>query len=173
MCGWWLWRCCFERVCAAQTFGHGLDGGGPGRDTVSEWFSSSPTDLQTSKPVFVLDIPRVPWLQENSPRGSHIRHSPITSFLDMEWLTPIGDGYICSYGLVWWMTWRLTERVEETTYKTQNTELLELKNANYLKLYLLSPFMKTCFLRKGPKKKKKEKGQIFPVLYFTTDVTQL
>lgn len=68
----------------------------------------------------------------------------------MEWLTPIGDGYICSYGLVWWMTWRLTERVEETTYKTQNTELLELKNANYLKLYLLSPFMKTCFLRKGP-----------------------
>ena len=74
----------------------------------------------------------------------------ITSFLDMEWLTPIGDGYICSYGLVWWMTWRLTERVEETTYKTQNTELPELKNANYLKLYLLSPFMKTCFLRKGP-----------------------
>lgn len=68
----------------------------------------------------------------------------------MEWLTPIGDGYICSYGLVWWMTWRLTERVEETTYKTQNTELPELKNANYLKLYLLSPFMKTCFLRKGP-----------------------
>lgn len=33
--------------------------------------------------------------------------------------------------------------------------------------------MKTCFLRKGPKKKKKEKGQIFPVLSFTTDVTQL
>lgn len=49
----------------------------------------------------------------------------------MEWLTPTGDGYICSYGLVsWWMTWRLTERVEETTQKTQNTELLEFKNVD-------------------------------------------
>ena len=31
-----------------------------GRDTVSEGFSSSLPDLQTSKPMFVLDIPRVP-----------------------------------------------------------------------------------------------------------------